>query len=280
MSVADTLRNAARALEGVSPSPRLDAELLMADALGTGRSEMLLRHGRDDVPEVFAPLLEKRMAGQPVAQIIGHQEFYGLSFKVTPAVLIPRPDTETLIDAAQQAFGDRAPTRILDCGTGTGALLLAALSIWPESTGIGIERSPAALAVAQENAAELGMADRAAMQPGDWTAPGWTDDLGPFDLILSNPPYVETDDPDLAPDVRAYEPPEALFAGADGLDDYRQLVPAFPDLLAKDGIVIIEIGSRQADTVSAIARATGLSVELKHDLANNPRALLLRDIAE
>lgn len=275
-SVADALRDAARALESVSASARLDAELLMAHAFGASRSTMLLRHARDEVPARFEVLLAQRLTGKPVSQITGEQEFYGLSLKVTPDVLTPRPDTETLIETAIAAFGDRAPARVLDCGTGTGALLLAALSVWPKARGIGIERSPAALAVACDNAARTGMADRATMHAADWTRADWMDGLGCFDLVLSNPPYVETNDPDLAPDVRQHEPAEALFAGEDGLDDYRILIPALPELLAPDGIAVIEIGSRQADAVLAIGEKSGLCGMMYRDLASNPRALLFR----
>ncbi|WP_420481930.1 peptide chain release factor N(5)-glutamine methyltransferase [Croceicoccus gelatinilyticus] len=275
-SVADALRDAARALEAVSSSPRLDAELLMAHALGASRSDMLLRHARDEVPARFEALIAERLTGKPVSQITGEQEFYGLSLKVTPDVLTPRPDTETLIETAIAALGDRAPDRVLDCGTGTGALLLAALSVWPQAQGTGIERSPAALAVARDNATRTSMADRAAMQAGDWTQANWLDGLGRFDLVLSNPPYVETNDPDLAPDVREHEPAEALFAGKDGLDDYRILIPALPELLAPDGVAVIEIGSRQANAVLAIGEKSGLCGSMYRDLASNARALLFR----
>ncbi|WP_066558361.1 peptide chain release factor N(5)-glutamine methyltransferase [Croceicoccus bisphenolivorans] len=275
-SVAEALREAAAALSATSPTARLDAELLMAHALCCTRSDLLLRHTRADVPSGFAELVDRRLTGQPLAQITGEQEFYGLSLKVTPDVLIPRPDSETLIEAAREAFADRAPARILDCGTGSGALLLAALSLWPDAQGVGIERSPAALAVAADNAVRTGLAGRAAMQAGDWTCEGWADTLGRFDLILANPPYVETGDPDLAPDVRAHEPAEALFAGVDGLDDYRVLLPQLPALLSPGGIAVFEIGSRQADPVAAIARATGLDSRLHRDLGDNPRALVFR----
>ncbi|MDR7102018.1 peptide chain release factor N(5)-glutamine methyltransferase [Croceicoccus sp. BE223] len=273
--VADALREAARALEPVSDAPRLDAEWLMAHALGCSRSAMLLLHGAAPVPPAFADLLARRMTGEPLAYITGEQEFYGLAFCVTPDVLIPRADSETLIEAAREELAAAPPQRILDCGTGPGTLLLAALSAWPEATGLGIERSPAALAVARQNAVTLGMADRAEMRHADWTAPGWAEGIGSFDLILANPPYVETDDPDLAADVRMFEPAEALFAGADGLADYRVLVPQLPALLAPGGIAVVEIGSRQAEAVAAIAGAAGLSARLTRDLGDRPRAFVL-----
>lgn len=275
LTIADRLRTAAAELGKVSLSARLDVELLMAAALGVSRSEMLLRHMRDAVPEEFDPLYRRRLAHEPVAYILGRAEFYGLDVAVTPAVLIPRADSETLIDAALAAFGRRPPARILDCGTGSGALLLAALAQWSDATGIGIDRSPDALAVAAGNARRLGLEGRTTLIERDWDQPGWVADLGRFDLVLANPPYVEDDAP-LARVVRDHEPPGALFAGQQGLDAYRVLVPQLPGLLAPEGIALVEIGSRQAEAVTAIAAGAGLSARLHRDLADRPRALEMR----
>lgn len=274
LTVGGAVREAAEALGLVSDSPRLDAELLMAHALGVSRSDVLLRHMRDEAPAGFAALLNRRMAHEPVAYILGKQEFYGLDFAVSPAVLIPRADSETMIEAAHQAFAGRAPQRIIDLGTGSGALLLAALSIWPEARGVGIDRSTEALAVASGNAERLGMAGRTRFLQADWTREGWSDGLGRFDLVLSNPPYVETA-ADLAPQVREHEPAGALFAGADGLDDYKVLIPQIPELLEGNGVALVEIGASQDQAVAAIAEAAGLSVTLHRDLGNRPRALEL-----
>ena len=272
MSIAEALREAAAALAGISDSPRLDAEWLMAHALGCKRAEMLLRHMGDAVPEGFAGMLARALGSEPVAYITGVAEFYGLELDVSPAVLIPRADSETLIEAARGALADRAPARILDLGTGSGCLLLAALSLWPGADGVGVERSAAARAVARANAARL--APQARIIAGDWTATGWANGLGQFDLILANPPYVESDAP-LAASVRDYEPDVALFAGADGLADYRALLPQIPALLAPAGIALVEIGHTQAEAVSALAAAAGLSSRLHRDLAGHPRALQL-----
>lgn len=271
MTIADTLREAATRLAPTSDTARLDAEVLMAHALGVTRTDVLLRHMRDAVPDGFAPLVDRRMAHEPVAYITGSQEFYGLDLIVNPAVLIPRGDTETLVEAAHEAFAGRpAPARILDLGTGSGALLLAALSLWPKAEGIAIERSAPALAVARANGARHAPAAR--FIEGDWTKPDWSKGLGQFDLILSNPPYVE-DAADLAPSVRAHEPATALFSGADGLDDYRILVPQLPGLLTENGLAIIEIGWTQAAAVCAIAHDADLTSRVHPDLALRERAV-------
>ncbi|MEN9683562.1 MAG: peptide chain release factor N(5)-glutamine methyltransferase [Pseudomonadota bacterium] len=271
--IAAALRTATERLAPTSDTARLDAEVLMAHALGVSRSALLLHHLRDPVPPGFAPLIERRRGHEPVAYITGTQEFFGLPFAVSPAVLIPRGDSEVLVETALSARPDAR--RVLDCGTGSGALLLAVLANLPAAQGIGIERSPAALMVAQANARTLGLADRAAMQAGDWHRAGWSDALGQFDLILANPPYVETD-AELAASVRGHEPAEALFAGVEGLDDYRVLVPQLPALLTPGGIALVEIGHRQADAVSAIAAAAGMAAVLHRDLGGRARVLELK----
>jgi release factor glutamine methyltransferase len=168
-----------------------------------------------------------------------------------------------------------APARILDCGTGSGCLLLSLLAERPEARGIGIDRSNAALTVAGENARALGVTPRAELRFADWTRPGWASDLGRFDLVIANPPYIE-DDAVLDHSVQGYEPAGALFAGPDGLDAYRALIPQLPALLAPGAAAVLEIGYSQADAVTAIATAEGFAVELRRDLAGRPRALTLR----
>lgn len=272
-TIAQALRDAATSLAATSDTARLDAEVLMAHALGVSRSDLLLRHMMDAVPEGFAALVERRSRHEPVAHIVGMQEFFGLDFRVSPAVLIPRGDSEVLVETALAAAPPQA--RVLDCGTGSGALLLAVLANLPGATGIGIDRSDAALAIACENTASLGLTGRARMARADWDQPGWSDALDPpFDLILANPPYVEDDAP-LAHDVRAFEPAGALFAGADGLDAYRVLIPQLPAILAKGGTALVEIGATQSDAVSAIARQTGFETAQHRDIANRPRVISL-----
>ena len=266
------MRDAAAALAGTSDTARLDAELLMAHALRVTRSDLLLRHLQDSVPPDFAALIARRGSHEPVAYIVGNQEFFGLDFAVSPAVLIPRGDSEVLVETALAARPDAR--RVLDCGTGSGALLLAVLANLRGTEGIGIDCSAGAIGVASANAAALGLASRAAMILADWHKPGWADALGRFELILANPPYVEAA-ADLAPDVRDHEPAGALFAGVDGLDDYRVLIPQLPGLLAPGGVASVEIGATQADAVTAIADAVGLEATLHHDLAGRARVLSL-----
>lgn len=272
-TAASALRRAAEMLSRTSDTARLDAELLMAEALGVSRSELLLRHLADRTPEPFWHYVERRLDHEPIAYILGRQEFFGLELHVAPSVLIPRGDSEVLVTAALAARpGAR---RVLDCGTGSGALLLALLSRLDQAHGIGTDRSPGALQVAADNARRLRLDHRARMILADWDQPGWARSLGaPFDVILANPPYVEAD-ADLAPAVRAHEPHSALFAGAEGLDAYRSLVPQLPALLAPGGVALVEIGACQADAVAGIAAAAGFAAELHRDLAPRPRALEL-----
>ena len=275
--MTDALRDAAAALQGVSDTPRLDAELLAAFALGCDRMDMLARLGDLAAPDALPALIARRAAHEPVAYITGHQGFWDIELRVTPDVLIPRADSETLIEAAENFFtGAPPPGRILDLGTGSGALLLAALSIYPAAKGLGMDASEAALAVARGNAAALGFTDRAEIRRISWRDAEWAQALGgPFDLILCNPPYVESD-ADLSAMVSDYEPHSALFAGKDGLDDYRIIIPQIADLLAAGGMAAMEIGHEQAAAISEIAINAGLKVQLKHDLGGNPRCLMLQ----
>jgi release factor glutamine methyltransferase len=225
------------------------------------------------VPAGFEALITRRLAQEPLAYITGEQEFFGRSLTVTPDVLIPRSDSEQVVEAALAAMPDGA--RVLDCGTGSGALLVAVLAELPWAQGIGIDRSLGALAVAAANAARLELGDRVRILRADWREAGWAVALGRFDLILANPPYVE-DHATLARSVREHEPAGALFAGPEGLDDYRVLVPQLPALLAPGGAVLVEIGATQAEPVGAIARQAGFAVALHRDLAGRPRVLELQ----
>jgi release factor glutamine methyltransferase len=216
--------------------------------------------------------LARRAAHEPVSRIVGHRHFWTLNLSVTPDTLDPRPDTETLIEAAVAAIPDRkTPLTVLDLGTGTGALLIALLSEYPEATGVGVDLSPGALAVAKANAEAHGVGDRAAFRQGSW-ADGVQ---GPFDLIMSNPPYIEQGDlAGLPPEVREHDPMLALDGGTDGLDAYRAIVPELSRLMTGGGLAILEIGAGQGDDVVAIADANGLkSTERRRDLGGIERAL-------
>lgn len=271
-TAGEAIRAAAERLAPVSDTARLDAELLMAHLFGVSRSELLLRHMRDPEPPGFAALIDRRAGHEPVAYITGRQEFYGLPFIVTPATLIPRGDSETLVEAALAAKPDAL--RLLDLGTGSGALLLAVLAYLRQAQGIGVDRSEAALEVARANAEALGLRPQARFVAGDWHAAGWTEGLGTFDLILCNPPYVEADAA-LDPQVRDFEPHTALFAGPEGLDDYRVLIPQLRALMNQGAVAVLEIGANQADAVAALAGAAGFTTRLHRDLAGRARALVL-----
>jgi release factor glutamine methyltransferase len=265
------LRSAATRLSAVSDTPRLDAELLAAHALGISREEMILALPRLDAPESAYALLARRLAHEPIAYITGLRDFWTLSLKVTRDVLVPRPDSETLIEAAMDLFGpERAPGRILDLGAGSGALLLAALDVWRAASGLGIDSSPAAVAIARENVALCRMAGRAEIRPGNW-GEGLAER---FDLILCNPPYISIGTM-LPRDVLEHEPMSALFAGTDGLDDYRRLARQIGALLAPGGAAIFEIGFDQGESAGGLFRAAGFDVALRRDLAGRARALVV-----
>ncbi|MBX9883271.1 MAG: peptide chain release factor N(5)-glutamine methyltransferase [Sphingomonas sp.] len=262
------LNDAARELAAVSPTPRLDAELLMAHVIGASREQLLLRHLDDPAPPDFDPLLARRRAHEPVAYITGRRAFWTIELAVGPGVLIPRPDSETLIEAAVAHFGAAGPARVLDLGTGPGTLLLAALAQWPGATGLGIDASATALEYARANAEALGLAERATFQLGDWAA-GVTER---FDLILANPPYIGTDEA-LPASVADYEPAAALYAGPAGLDAYRVLLPQLSARLAPGGVALVEIGARQSAAVGAIAAEAGLKASILQDLGERDRVL-------
>jgi len=250
-----------------SDTPRLDAELLLAHALGIDRAALLLDLDRL-VPPGFAALVERRAAHEPVAYITGTRGFWTLDLHVGPGVLVPRADSETLIEAAVAHFaGTPGPRRILDLGTGSGALLLAALDQWPRATGLGLDASAAAIRIATDNAERLGMARRAAIRPGGWEGTGEA-----FDLVLCNPPYVATGTV-LPREVADFEPASALFSGADGLDDYRRIAPVLRPQISPGGVAAIEIGWDQGESAAALFRAQGFAVALRRDLAGHPRAL-------
>lgn len=271
-AILRALSRATEQFREFSDTPRLDAELLMAAALGMARDRLILSNPNGQAPDQFYYYVERRLQGEPVAYITGRKPFWTIDLAVGPGVLIPRPDSETLIIAAVEFFGGPAgPKQVLDLGTGPGTLLLAALDQWPGAIGLGIDSSETALYYAGRNAERLGLDQRATFRVGNW-AEGIQ---AQFDLILCNPPYVASAGP-VDRSVAKYEPAEALFAGPDGLDDYRRLAPAIGGLLAPGGLAAIEIGFDQEEAVSALLVEQGLNPSVAHDLAGRPRALLIK----
>ena len=264
------LAEAARQLSETSDTSRLDAELLMAEALHIDRDKLILSPPDRQVPERYWEMVDRRKAGEPIAYITGRRAFWDIELHVGPGVLIPRPDSEVLIASAIEHFGDAHPNRVLDLGTGPGTLLLAALDVWKEATGLGIDVSRRALSYASANARRLGFEKRLKLKLGDW-AEGVSET---FDLILCNPPYIAEGE-ELGPGVREYEPDEALFAGDEGLDAYRALAPQLPRLLNPGGLAAFEIGPEQGDAVSSLLARDGLQASIANDLAGRPRAVLL-----
>lgn len=263
---------AARLASAGVDSPRLDARLLLAHATGLSAAGLL----RDLRQPVDAPgyeaLLARRAGREPLAYLLGTREFWSLPFLVSPATLIPRPDSETVVEAALAAHA--SPARVLDLGTGTGCLLLSILHERPDAWGVGTDLAAEAVRLAQANAARLGLADRAAFVCTDWVAAL----AGRFDLVVSNPPYIPSAElPGLMPEVANWEPRRALDGGLDGLDAYRRLCALLPGLLAPGGVAVLELGAGQAGAVAGLAQAANLvPASVRHDLAGVARALVLR----
>jgi release factor glutamine methyltransferase len=254
-------------------SPQLDARLLLQRATGCSREDMILEPEREVAPAIadhFRRLVTRRLAHEPVSRILGEREFYGRTFKVTPDVLDPRPDTETLVDLALPLMGPSS--RILDLGTGSGAIIITLLAEWPDATGVATDFSAAALAVAAANAEALGVADRLSFVQGSWFGAV----SGRFDLIVSNPPYIPSADiAGLEPDVRAYDPHLALAGGSDGLDPYRVIAAKAANHLMPGGCAVVEQGAGQADDVTAIFAAAGFHlVRQGIDLGGHIRCLV------
>lgn len=265
-TVANLIEEGVRRLDAAGVErARFESRLLLAKASGLGVEALI---GRPEQPveeaaaERFRAWLARRAAREPMARILGSQEFWSLPFALGPDTLIPRPDSETLVEAALAGIADRqAAFTLLDLGTGSGCLLLALLSELPQAYGIGVDRSPAAAAQAAANALHLGLAERARFVVGDWGAPL----AGHFDLILANPPYLRTGDiPGLDPEVAGHEPLLALDGGPDGLDAVRALASDLSRLLKPGGRVLVEVGLGQAPAAEAIFRACGLAPERRY----------------
>jgi release factor glutamine methyltransferase len=262
-------------------TPELDARVLLQSALGLSHAALAGAGDHRLAQEIIDRIegaVARRLRREPVALITGKKEFWGLELRVTPATLVPRPDTETLVEAALSAIGETAarsrPLAIADIGTGSGALLLALLHELPYAFGVGTDVSPAALTVAAENAERLALAERAVFVACDFAAAL----AGGFDLIVCNPPYIESGAiAGLAADVRDHEPRLALDGGADGLAAYRVLAADAPRLLAPDGRLVVELGAGQSEAVITVFNAAGLAILSLHpDLAGVARAVVAR----
>jgi release factor glutamine methyltransferase len=265
------------ALLQASALPALEARILLAHALGWRRTELITRADEPLAATQVALWRElelRRIAGEPVAQLVGAREFYGLEFEVTPQVLIPRPETELLVDTAVNAIAGRARPRVLDLGTGTGAIAVAIASARPDAQVWAVDRSAEALQVATRNAARLLDARRPGgrlnLLQGDWYAA--LDPALRFDAIVSNPPYIASDDPHLAQGDLRFEPRGALTDEADGLSSIRAIIAEAPARLAAHGVLWIEHGYDQAAAVRALLSARGLrEVRSERDLAGIER---------
>jgi release factor glutamine methyltransferase len=279
-TVAGVRRAAARRIGSASPTAALDARIIVAHLLGCVPEQLPLRD-EEEAPASLALEAEtfaaRRAKGEPVARILGEKEFHGLTFALSPDTLIPRPDTETLVDAALavvDADTDRdAPVTILDLGTGSGAILIALLAELPNAAGMGIDASAGAVKTAAENAARHGIADRAGFAVGDWTR-GVRDR---FDLVVANPPYVESGAiPGLPVEVREHDPHLALDGGADGMDAIHAILADLDRVLAEGGVAFVEIGAGQAAIVGGLAEAHGFRSTFRRDLAGIDRVAVLR----
>ncbi len=279
-SIGALRRSAAVQLRGGGvESAESDARILLAHALGT-EDAAIFAQSKANAPagarHRLEGFVERRLAGEPIARIVGRKEFWSQSFRLGPDTLVPRPETETVVEAALAAFPDRnAPLRVLDLGTGSGALLAAILVERPCSSGFGIDRSEGTLAIARANLEALGLGARVAFACGDWGEAL----NAKFDLVVCNPPYIAAHEfARLSSEVRDHDPRLALDGGADGLDAYRAIVSGLARLLHAHGVAVLELGRGQESAVVNLTRDAGLFVAgpARLDLAGIPRALTLR----
>ncbi|MBM3286835.1 MAG: peptide chain release factor N(5)-glutamine methyltransferase [Candidatus Eisenbacteria bacterium] len=277
------IRGAASRIESIGAgNPRLEAEYLMAAALGVPRIRLWLldRPPAPDAVARFEALLERRMSREPLQYVLGTAEFAGLTLDVGPGVFIPRSETEILVERVETRLRARmggcgAAPRILDVGTGSGAILLALMERFAEATGVGIDQSPDALVWARRNAVRLGLDDRVRFLEGDLLDPIGPDER--FDAIVSNPPYVSGQEmKGLASEIRDHEPAAALEGGEDGLDVVQRLIPQAAARLSPGGLLALEIGITQGEAVrSLLGGGSFRSVEILPDLAGRPRVALV-----
>jgi release factor glutamine methyltransferase len=262
-------------------SPELDARIIVGHTLGLDHTTLASQSGRVLAPQeadAIAALAARRRAGEPIARMLGRKEFWGLPFKLNAHTLLPRPETETVVEATLAALDNEHHSsrvlRIVDLGTGSGALLLALLSELPNACGIGTDISVIALGCARDNAIALDLIARASFVACDYGAAL----KGPVDVLVSNPPYVAREEiAGLQAEVRDYDPPRALDGGPDGLDGYREVAAHARRLLAPNGVLVVELGQGQLSAVTEIMAPAGLALSaLRHDLSGIVRALVLR----
>ena len=275
-TVAGLWRTIAQGFTATSSSPTLDARIIVAHVIGAAPSDLALREdesvGAEAVVRAMV-LAARRVAGEPVARIVGEKEFYGLAFGLSPDTLVPRPDTETVVEAVLAAVLAQAPVTVLDLGTGSGAILLALLAALPNARGLGVDVSAGAIATARANAERLGLSARATFAVGDW-ADGVA---GRFDVITANPPYIETAAiAGLPVEVRDFDPHIALDGGADGLAAFRAVFADLDRVMANGGAAFVEVGAGQAHAVANIARAHRMVTVFRRDLAGILRVVIVR----
>lgn len=267
---------ARKALEAAGvDSPVIDARMLLLGATGFDRMTLLTEPDRvlpDGSGRVFADFVERRAKREPVAHILGRRAFWNLELISDRRALVPRPETEVIVDVVLRSAPAEAPLRVLDLGTGTGAILLALLAERPAWTGVGVDISPDALALAHENASLHGLTSRVSLLEGNWDEPV----QGSFDIVVSNPPYIPSGDiAGLMPDVRDHDPHLALDGGADGLEPYRHLFSVLPRLLRSGGLFAFEFGIGQGSAILDLARETRplVNVEIIRDLSDMERVI-------
>lgn len=273
-SAIDTLLSeATRRLKAAGvDSPRLDARVLLMHVLGLPGNALISDQALcEEQVSRFETLVGRRIAREPLAYIVGEKEFFSLAFAVGPGVLVPRPETETLVEEAIRAFPDRdADLDVLDLGTGTGCIIAAFLSHYPRARGVAVDDGPDALVWATRNIERLGLSPRCDVLRGTWNA------KGRFDVVFSNPPYLTEDEyTHAAPEIRCFEPKTAFVAGRGGLDAYRGIARALPGQLKPDGLVFLEVGASQSSAVVEILEADGLeSRGISPDLGGIPRCVI------
>ena len=275
MTAREAVRHGAARLAAAGvDNPRLDARLLLAHAESVEPVALIAEPDRVVDESRYDGLLARRAAREPLAYIVGRQEFWSLPFQVSPATLIPRADSEAVVAEALDVLAPNDPEPVLDLGTGTGCLLLAVLHERGRAWGVGVDLAPEAAKLAAANARALGLSERALFLAGDWDAPL----AGRFALVLSNPPYIVAGEvAGLQPEVARWEPRQALDGGADGLAAYRRLLGRLPCLLAPGASAVLEVGAGQAELVAALARHAGLSVAAaRPDLSGTCRAVRLK----